>query len=85
METFRQDFLYSLAISCPGNKGVTAVVLLTLMVGIGANTAIFSIVYGVLLRALPYQNPEQLVRIFDHWKKSTDVADIEADIAPANF
>ncbi|HEY5884296.1 MAG TPA: ABC transporter permease, partial [Pyrinomonadaceae bacterium] len=84
METFRQDFLYSLR-TMLRNKGVTAVVLLTLMVGIGANTAIFSIVYGVLLRALPYQNPEQLVRIFDHWKKSTDVADIEADIAPANF
>ena len=74
METFRQDFLYSLR-TMLRNKGVTAVVLLTLMVGIGANTAIFSIVYGVLLRALPYQNPEQLVRIFDHWKKSTDVAE----------
>src|SRR5580765_8530756 len=62
METLLKDIRYAVAMM-RRNKSFTAAGLLTLALGIGATTAVFSVVYGVLLRPLPYPAAERLVRV----------------------
>lgn len=62
--------------------GLTAVALITLALGIGVNTAIFSAVDSVLLRPLPFKDPERLVAVWEH----TSVLGIaQNEMAPANY
>jgi predicted permease len=60
----------------------TAITLLTLAIGVGANTVIFSVVEGVLLKPLPYPHPEQLIGV---WHTAPQVHMIHLNLAPSLY
>jgi len=64
MEMLIQDLRFVLRV-LRKNRGFALVAFVTLALGIGATTAIFSVVYEVLLRPLPYENPDQIVRLWE--------------------
>src|ERR1700740_87002 len=68
METLLRELRHSLRTPTK-SRGFTVVAILTLALGIGASTAIFSVVDAVLLRALPYPNPQEIVRV---WEQAPD-------------
>src|ERR1700730_12611432 len=65
LDDARKDVGYAVR-ALARNAGFTSVAILTLALGIGATTAIFSVVNAVLLRPLPYSNSDRLVRIIEH-------------------
>ncbi|HEY2545029.1 MAG TPA: ABC transporter permease [Candidatus Acidoferrum sp.] len=100
LETILQDIRYGLR-GIRRSPSFSAVVILTLALGIGANTAIFSVVYSVLLRPLPYPNGERLVWLgestakyggisitwinFQHWRNENDSFENMAGFANEDF
>jgi len=79
METLFKDIKYGIR-SFMKRPGLTAVALITLALGIGANTAIFSVVNAVVLRPLPYEDPDRLVTLWETMPGSD-----RRSVAPGNF
>src|SRR3954447_3662055 len=63
VENARQDVRYAMR-QLRANPTFAVIIVLTLALSIGANSAIFSVIDGVLLKPLPYRQPDKLVRVF---------------------
>jgi predicted permease len=81
METLCRDMAFGVRM-LRKNRGFAAAAILTLALGIGANTAIFSAVYAVLLKPLPFKNPDSLVSV---WKKNPSRGWTRNPISQAEF
>src|SRR6185437_268883 len=100
METVLQDLRFGLRMLLR-SPGFTAVAVLTLAIGISANTAIFSVINGVLLNPLPYPEPNRLVMLYDQsqsfnqmsvsylnfqdWRRNSKSFEHMAAFRPADF
>jgi putative ABC transport system permease protein len=80
-ENLLQDVRYGLRMLAK-NPGFTAVAILTLALGIGANTAIFTVINAVLLKPLPFPHPDRLVQI---WETDPRLGFDRDTVSPYNF
>ena len=63
MQTLLQDFRYAIRLALR-RPALTLITILTLAIGVGGNTAVFSVMNGLVLRPLPVPEPDRLVRVF---------------------
>ena len=84
METLLQDLRYAFRMLIK-KPGFTVVAVLTLALGIGANTAIFSVINGVMLRVLPYRDAERLAVLWETNTRSGQEPNLRNEVALGNF
>jgi putative ABC transport system permease protein len=75
LETLLQDIGFAFRV-LRRSPGFAATVVITLALGIGANTAVFSIVYGVIFRPLPYPDPQRIVELTESSPRGMDEKDV---------
>jgi predicted permease len=81
MDALRQDIKFALR-TMAGNRLFAAAIVLTMALGIAANTVVFSVAYGVLLRPLPFRDADRLVRL---WSKNDERQLEFFSISPADY
>jgi putative ABC transport system permease protein len=81
MDTLIKDIRFGVR-SLLKRPAFTAIVVLTLALGIGVNAAVFSLINAVLFRPLPYRDAERIVTL---WQNNTKAGVVRNDVSPANF
>lgn len=81
IEAVFQDLRYGVR-TLLNNPGFTLIAVLTLALGIGANTAIFSLVNAVLVRPLPFPHPERIMTV---WAEAPSAGIVKQNVAPGNY